>query len=232
VKVVVALVLVLMGTMGGTDAQPAESALRGARTAGRTHAPASELDTSERAAALLRAGETLQLLPYDDPHYCTIGYGHLIAGQQSCAELRLDQPELIARLDGGITAAEAEQLFTADLEVIAEAGVEAWIAVPLAQHEFDALVLLAFNGGRDTLGYSEALRHEIDRGQERDESAIRAEWDFGLAAEFTASLEHLSSGPAACPNATLPGLCARRAHEAELFLTGTYPSSLGYPTEV
>jgi GH24 family phage-related lysozyme (muramidase) len=99
---------------------------------------------SPAGAELLKAIEVLSLRPYDDrtggkiitawSKWATIGYGHLIA--------RVEWP----RFKDGITLEEAEALFLADLEPF-ESAVNNAITFPRQQHEFDALVIMAFNIG-------------------------------------------------------------------------------------
>jgi type VI secretion system secreted protein VgrG len=93
--------------------------------------------------ALLKAVEDLHLQPYDDQTGkdidqwvpgATIGFGHLIA--------KADW----ATCKDGITEAAADALFAADLAPF-EAAVGSSITVGLQQHEFDALVIFAFNIG-------------------------------------------------------------------------------------
>ncbi|MBL8472384.1 MAG: lysozyme [Rhodocyclaceae bacterium] len=105
--------------------------------------PAGEIEMSEDGLKLLRAVEQLSLKPYDDQtgketdkwvKGATIGYGHLLA-----------QAEWDSYKDG-ITETDAIKLFDKDLLPFVKTVREA-ISVPLAQNEFDALVILAFNIG-------------------------------------------------------------------------------------
>ena len=105
--------------------------------------PASELSLSNRAIALLQAIERLRLEPYDDQtgraisqwvSGATIGYGHLIT--------RLEWPRYQER----ISESEAERLFLSDARPF-EQVVAQTIQARLRQHQFDALVIFAFNVG-------------------------------------------------------------------------------------
>lgn len=92
---------------------------------------------------LLQSIETLATAPYDDQtgaeisQWCsgaTIGYGHLIARHEWNTYCH------------GMTEGVAEELFCRDLQPFVDA-VTTNVVVPLAQHELDALVILAFNIG-------------------------------------------------------------------------------------
>jgi GH24 family phage-related lysozyme (muramidase)/murein DD-endopeptidase MepM/ murein hydrolase activator NlpD len=77
---------------------------------------------------------------YDDSKgYCTVGWGHLI-DTKSCASLGFTADV------STITVEEAQALFEKDV-LVHEGYVKQAVSVPLYQHEFDALVSLAFNVG-------------------------------------------------------------------------------------
>jgi type VI secretion system secreted protein VgrG len=106
--------------------------------------PAAALRLGPEGAALLKGVETLRLEPYDDQtgtavdkwvKGATIGYGHLIRKGEW------------ATYEDGITEAEAAALFDADVAPY-EAAVGLSITIGLQQHEFDALVIFAFNIGK------------------------------------------------------------------------------------
>lgn len=71
--------------------------------------------------------------------YCTVGYGHLVRGRVTCASIGIRADE------DSISLAEAERLFDKDILEKGENNVKQSINVPLYQHEFDALVALAYN---------------------------------------------------------------------------------------
>ena len=105
----------------------------------------SLLAVSPEGLDLLKGIEELHLQPYDDQtgkdisawvKGATIGYGHLIA-----------QVEW-ASCKAGIDQAGADALFDADLAPFVPV-VSDTISVGLQQYEFDALVILAFNIGRE-----------------------------------------------------------------------------------
>jgi GH24 family phage-related lysozyme (muramidase)/LysM repeat protein len=77
---------------------------------------------------------------YDDSKgYCTVGWGHLVA-RKSCDTLGFVAKSSKIPLD------KAQDLFDIDV-AIHECYVREAISAPLYQHEFDALVSLAFNVG-------------------------------------------------------------------------------------
>ncbi len=83
-------------------------------------------------------------LYYDDggspgKGFCTVGYGHLVRGRVTCASIGIR-----AGVDS-ISLEEAERLFDKDILEKGENNVKQSINVPLYQHEFDALVALAYN---------------------------------------------------------------------------------------
>ena len=109
--------------------------------------PISQLSTSDTGKEFIRGWEGVlrdtsgqRVLYYDDSkNFCTVGWGHLIA-EKSCSEMGF-----ISRVSS-IPQTEGLALFDQDVE-LHEARVKAKINVPLHQHEFDALVSLAFNLG-------------------------------------------------------------------------------------
>lgn len=112
--------------------------------------PAKELALSGDGLKLLKDIEQLRLKPYDDQtgkeiHAwvagATIGYGHLI----KAAEWNLYK--------NGITEFTASTLFGLDLAPFVTA-VRNGIASALEQHQFDALVMLAFNIGAGANGFA------------------------------------------------------------------------------
>ncbi|WP_425402151.1 lysozyme [Flavobacterium gelidilacus] len=84
-------------------------------------------------------------MPYNDSEgYCTIGYGHLI-DTEKCENLNLTD-----KFKNGLTEDEATKLFEKRIPEF-EKAVQRDITVPLYQHEFDAMVSLLFNTGKDFL---------------------------------------------------------------------------------
>ncbi|MDD3352145.1 glycoside hydrolase family protein [Zoogloea sp.] len=129
---------------------------------------------THQGRALLRSVETLALRPYDDQKSgmtritawvpgATIGYGHLIARSEW------------SRYRDGITAAQADALFDADL-VPFEQAVRETIKVPLAANRFDALVILAFNIGVSAFARSSVARLVNDPAASSSYRNLEAAW--------------------------------------------------------
>lgn len=122
--------------------------------------------------ALLKAVETLRLKPYDDQTTkditkwvagATIGYGHLIpAGQWKTYK-------------DGITEAEADTLFAADLAPF-ETVVRDSIKVGLQQYQFDALVIFAFNIGETGFKGSSVVKLINDPKATTGHASLEAAW--------------------------------------------------------
>ena len=151
---------------------------------------------------LLQSVETLATVPYDDQtgrtiqEWCagaTIGYGHLIARHEwsSCRR--------------GVSPDEAEALFFRDIEPFIEV-VKNSVITPLKQHEFDALVIFAFNIGVSGFASSSAVaminNPEVDTPYESLEAAWKA-WNK-------------SQGQ------IMEGLIKRRACEWNIYSRGLY----------
>jgi len=146
------------------------------------------MNASPQGVQLVKHFEGLFLKAYKCPAgVWTIGYGHT----------GLKHQDGTVKASRKITAAEAEALLLHDLNVFAP-SVEKLVKVPLAQHEFDALVSFHFNTG--ALGKSTLLKklNQMDKG--------------GAALEF---LKWTRGG-----GKVLPGLVRRRKAEQYLFNTG------------
>lgn len=108
---------------------------------------------SAKGEALLKSIEELRLQPYDDQtgktitswvKGATIGYGHLISKSEWSI------------YENGITAAQADALFTADLAPFV-AAVNSNISSGVSQQQFDAAVILAYNIGVQGFSNSSVL---------------------------------------------------------------------------
>lgn len=98
------------------------------------------LSTSVAGEEFIKYYEKLRLYHYnDDLRYCTVGWGHLVNGHNSCEKLGIIEKT-------PITLKEAQNLFDAD-KAKHDAHVRAAVKVPLHQYEFDALSSLSFNVG-------------------------------------------------------------------------------------
>lgn len=134
--------------------------------------PPSALVLGPDGEALLKAVETLRLKPYDDQTTrdisawvagATIGYGHLIAAKDWDT------------YKDGITQAQAEALFAADLAPFDQAVRDA-ISVGLQQYQFDALVILAFNIGVGGFKGSSVVKLVNDPKAATGHPSLEAAW--------------------------------------------------------
>lgn len=95
--------------------------------------PAADMQPSAELVDMLKRGEALRLVRYrlGDGGW-TIGYGRYFpdSGTPPPAEISADQ---------------AEAWFAQDIEARAARWVRAYVTAPLLQHQFDALVHMAFN---------------------------------------------------------------------------------------
>ncbi|NIE57343.1 MULTISPECIES: LysM peptidoglycan-binding domain-containing protein [unclassified Burkholderia] len=109
--------------------------------------PIAQLKTSDRGKEFIKCWESVKYdstkqntYYYNDKNgFCTVGWGSLI-DRKSCASLGFTADV------SKISVEEAQALFQKDI-LTHEGYVTSAIKVPLYQHEFDALVSLAFNVG-------------------------------------------------------------------------------------
>ncbi|WP_157982062.1 lysozyme [Oceanicella sp. SM1341] len=148
--------------------------------------------TSPKGVAALAAHEGLVPAPYRDTKGTwTFGIGHTAgAGGPDPGAMPTGMP---ADLDAAI--AQAVEIFRADL-ALCEARVLAAVAVPLSQHEFDALISFDFNTG----GITRARLVELLNAGDRRGAAL--------------AFDNWHKPPEIIP---------RRDAERELFRAGTYP---------
>jgi len=143
----------------------------------------NSLSYSDKGLALTQQSEGLRLTAYQDSvGVWTIGYGH--TGSE-------------VRRGLSITEQQALDLLKKDV-ADASAAVNKLVAVPLKQHQFDALLDFVFNLGADRLAKSTLLR-KLNAG------------DFAGAAEQF--MVWVRAG-----NEVLPGLVTRRKAERAMFL--------------
>lgn len=108
--------------------------------------PIGSLSLSKAGLDFIKGWESFGDTPYDDSeHYCTIGWGHLIA-KQSCATLATAKDARYEKYKDGVTKPQAEEILKNDVSRITD-KVALFVQVPLYQQEYDALVSLAFNTG-------------------------------------------------------------------------------------
>lgn len=109
--------------------------------------PIDGLSISEQGLQFIMEWEKFSEKLYDDSEgYCTIGWGHLVNGKNSCELLKKNSNQEYLKYKNGITSNDAKKLFANDLKSTSE-QIKKLILVPLFQHEFDALMSLAFNTG-------------------------------------------------------------------------------------
>lgn len=125
----------------------------------------------------------------------TIGWGHVI---------------LPGEVFGVLTYAEAIALKHKDIARF-ETAVAKLVKVPLQQHQFDALVALAFNIGEGALGTSTLLKK------------LNASDYAGAAEQFKEW--NKDTDPATGKKRPEPGLTKRRAREANMFANATYENN-------
>jgi lysozyme len=147
---------------------------------------------SDHGLALTRSFEGLSLKSYQDSGgVWTIGYGHTGPGVHAGLSITPDRADNLLRED-----------------VAAAVGcVNRGVRVPLAQHQFDALVDFCFNAGSGNFLGSTLLR------------AVNA-GEFAAATEQFALWVHAAG-------AVIPGLVRRRAAEAALFSGNTQSAGEG-----
>ena len=142
-------------------------------------------------------GNCIITCPYNDPsHFATVGYGHLI---EKAPYNRTKTSHLI--WDNGLVPLEAVKLLKLDIAP-QELTIKEDITVPLTQNEFDALVIAKYNGG-----FGETLKNAVNS------------LDYEPNKIYKAFLARRFSGK---PPRELPGLIARRAAEATIFLYNNF----------
>lgn len=136
---------------------------------------------------LLKKMEGLRLEVYaDEGGLPTIGHGHLLTAQELEA----------GTFDRKISMGEAEDLLLRDVR-FAEDAVSRHVRAPMAQNQYDALVLFVFNVGVDAFMHSTLLR-KLNAGDHAAVPAELARWNK-------------------IKGVTSKGLSRRRAREAALW---------------
>jgi len=157
---------------------------------------------SGAGAEWLKGVEELRLAPYDDQTGeeinrwvpgATIGYGHLISQQEWSI------------YQDGITAQQADQLFNNDLIPFVNA-VNRVITVPLASHQLDAAVMLAYNIGVGGFSSSSVVKLLNDPHAETPYTSLEDAWKAWNKSQGQVNR----------------GLINRRAAEWEMFSKGVY----------
>ncbi|MGQ4880705.1 type VI secretion system PAAR protein [Billgrantia sp. LNSP4103-1] len=180
----------------------ASSAAAAPDSAGLAGGQPTELTMSEAGKQWLKEVEQLRLMPYDDQtgreitswvEGATIGYGHLIAASKW------------PLYQHGINREQAEHIFEEHLEAYVEA-VKREIEAALAQHQFDAAVILAYNIGLHAFASSSVVKLINDADAVTPYSNLEAAWK---AWNRSQGVENR-------------GLVNRRAAEWNMFSNGVY----------
>ena len=184
--VALAAVSVAAGSLGAYS--PSQSDVRGwsyetnlKTNPNYTRMNARLLATSERMRNALAQEEGMRLTVYRDvAGYPTVGIGHLV------------RPEDGLRVGDRITRTQAMAFLKADLETAEKSVVAVVGDLKLYQHEFDALVDLAYNVGEGTLSPEESP--DLNRAiANADYDAIAAELKYRFAGgEIAGGLVHRS----------------------------------------
>jgi len=163
--------------------------------------PIDSLELSNKGLEFIKAWELFSPTPYDAPEgNCTIGYGHKLLANGKCSAAARDPTSDYHQFKNGIDEKQALALLRADVKR-AVVAVRKSVHVPLYQHEFDALVALAFNCGG--LSKFPKLLGKVNTGNYS-----------GCCNEF-----------ADITNNGLPGLVKRRATEMEMFGKNNYDAT-------
>lgn len=145
-----ALMAYAQQTMFGKTSEPA-------KPSGMTVSLAGRLAISNREGVRLKAYQ-------DSVNIWTIGVGHTSAA---------GPPRVMPDLT--ITSAECDEILTRDLAKFEAAVLDA-VKVPLAQHEFDALVSLAFNIGGGAFAKSTLVKR-LNAGDRQGAADAFLMWD-------------------------------------------------------
>jgi len=129
---------------------------------------------SQQGLQLLTQWEGYRRTVYDDVGgKATIGVGHLLtAAELSSGTITIDG-QAVSWADG-LSDAQVISLLAQDVAVY-ERAVVADVTVPLAQHQFDALVSFTFNEGIGSLAKSTLLK-DVNAGDDADVAAQFMRW--------------------------------------------------------
>lgn len=155
-----------------------------------------------RGAALLRQCEGCETEPYDDGYgYQTIGVGHRLTRSELTSG-KLWIAGRAVRYRQGLTPADIDALLAQDVRPV-ERTITQLVTVPLTAYQRDALILFAFNVGRDAFAASTLLKRLNARAY-ADVPAQLARWVFSGGVRSQ-------------------GLANRRALETQLWLGHAWP---------
>lgn len=165
-----------------------------------------KLNASKNALEFLIGWEALRLKAYrDSAGKLTIGIGHLLTPKERESGRMLIGEDLIKWRDG-LTREQALALKQQDLERFEVAVSKALEGVRLKQHEFDALVILAYNIGDSAFAGSSLVRY------------LRAKTRDKIVGSWLAWNKITVDGVRVVSN----GLVKRRKAEVQIFLNADY----------
>lgn len=148
--------------------------------------PVADLVPSPELLEMLKQGEALRLTPYRlGDGGSTLGYGRYFPDSGSPPPARISRDT-------------AEAWFAEDVEARGARWVRAYVRVPLLQHQFDALVHMAFNLSPKAF---RTIANAVNAGEDPEAAALR----------YVREGTHLEGG-----------LRNRRAREVALYRQGTY----------
>lgn len=164
------------------------------------------MQLSRKAVDWLHQIERLRLKPYDDQtgkdiksyvKGATVGYGHLISG-----------PAEFSKYANGITVEQADALFQSDIKKFLDAvnRVATKSFVPLCQHQFDAMVILAYNIGAAAFEGSTVAKMFVNPKGTYAYKSLEAAWKAWNKSQGKFS----------------QGVANRRAAEWDMFSKGVY----------
>ena len=134
------------------------------------------MNISTNGIALLRRLEGCSTVAYDDvAGLKTIGIGHLLTRSELMSGRILINGVRVRWADG-LTGAQCDDLLRADL-VQTESDVTRLVHVPLAQHQYDALVSFTFNVG-GTAFRDSTLRKRVNAGMLSDVPTQLRRWVY------------------------------------------------------
>jgi lysozyme len=157
------------------------------------------MEVGQKAIRLISHFEGRANYAYNDPvGLCTVGVGHLLDPPRRCS--RSDFTRYGTQERPKMTDEHVDRILRRDLSAF-ELGVSRLVRPDTRQHEFDAMVSLAFNIGLGGFQGSSVRRHHNARREYRAGLAFML-WVFGGGQR-------------------LPGLVRRRRSERNLYRKGT-----------
>lgn len=167
------------------------------------------MNISDQALEFLERWEGCKLKPYaDSAGKTTIGIGHLLTVAEKRSGMLLIGETLVP-FRSGITRAQADALLLQDLPRFTEAVETRLHGVPLKPHEFDALVVYAFNIGTPRFNTKSSVPTRIKEGRIDKAVSVWKQWNKQTN-PVTGALEKCE------------GLTKRRNAEIKMFLKADY----------